>query len=248
MSATDFLPRREADLRDWSVNFNSHINADPATYGLTAAQAADYNTKHNAFMAVFALASAPGTRTRPRVVEKNAAQQVLRRSARQLAAIIRAFPGVTAVQRVEAGLTVRGSGGRSAPIPPPRTAPRLMVLDQRGGRVTIGLGNMAEASRRGRPRGVRGAVVLFFVGELPPADRADWSWLDMTSKTKLTLNLPRGLAPGTPIWLTAFWENPRSQRGPLATPIYTHAPWRLMARARLPEVHSVNAPALAQAA
>lgn len=55
-------PRREAELVTWSGNFKTKITATPTAFRLTAAQAASYGTKHDAFVAAYTVAQGPETR------------------------------------------------------------------------------------------------------------------------------------------------------------------------------------------
>jgi len=223
MSATDFLPRREADLRGWSCNFSEKINADPEAIGLTAAQAADYSAKHDAFITAYRLANEPCTRTRPSITAKNDALRAVRRAARQLAKIIHAARKATNAQKASLGLTVRRPGGRHAHLPRPRTAPHLLARSVTGRRVELRLRDPGEPTKRGRPSGVDRAVILMYIGDRPPADRSQWRWRGMTTRTRYAAMMPHDASPGTPVWFTARWENKRGEGGPLASPICAYA-------------------------
>lgn len=236
MSATDFLPRREADLRGFSVNFNSKINSiGPQSLGLTAAQAADYNQVHNSFMAAYVLATSPSTRTRPVVVAKRAAVKALRQLARQLAAIIRAQPGVSDHQKAVLGLTINGAGGRSPRIARPRTAPRLYITPLEGGRIRLRLRDPGEPAKRGKPTGARSALIMRWVGGHPEPDMSKWKLAGMTTRTTLIITLPQTVGgvpripgPGVPgVWIKACWQNPRSESGPFTLAVDASAPFRL---------------------
>ena len=225
MSATDFLPRRQLDLLFWSRSFNNQIGANPESYGLSYEQAADYNAKHNAYESAFVLATAARTNSRSNIIDKNEAQRVLRKTARQLAGIIRSNRAVTDSQRANLGMTIRRRGGWHARHPVPTAAPTIEIISEKHGRVKFRLGNSAEPSRRGRPRGTSGAVLLRFIGEHLPPSRDDWSYLGQTVKVTNTIALPSDVQPGTKIWLTAMWMSTRGDVGPAATPVCIRQPF-----------------------
>jgi len=219
MSATDFLARRESDLRTWSINFDARISADPAAYGLSAAQAAEYNTLHNAFLAAYTLAAAPGTRTSPIVEAKNAAMRELRQAARRLARIVHAGRVASDAHKSALGLTVRRPGGRQTRIAKPEEAPIVTVEAAAGGKLKVRVRSLEQPTRRGRPAGVMGASIFFFAGEWPPVGLKDWRYAGATTRTTCHVKLPRDVEPGERVWVTACWRNPRAECGPPAWPV-----------------------------
>ena len=220
MSATDFIPRRQADVRNWSINFNAKINADPESFGLTFAQAADYNTLHNAFTAAYALANSPSTNSKSNTRSKDTALHALKQKARQLAAIIRAHPGITSAQKSVLSLTIRGRGGRQRAFPQPMHAPYVTIRPGPGAMVELRLRD-ATSTKSGQPDGVHSATIFCWVGDNPPGTIPEWRWVDATTKTKYIVNLPADAQPGDKVWYIACWQNPRGELGPAARPVCT---------------------------
>lgn len=221
-ATTDYLPSREADLLQWSVNFNARINASPMNYGLSVAQAAAYTTLHDAFAAAYTAANEPITRTAATIATKNSAKEALIRGAggiRELAGIVQAFPGTTDTERIELGLTVRDT--EPTPVPPPATAPTLSVISTLARVVKVRLRDAENPDRRGKPTGVSGAALFTFVGETPPSDPLQWSFLFNTSRTVFDVQFPSTVAGGSKVWLTAFWFNPRKESGPASAAVST---------------------------
>lgn len=221
MSDTDFMPRRQADVRNWSITFNTAINADPEAYGLTVAQAAEYNTLHNAFMAAYALATAPATDSRVNTQLNKSAFKALKARARKLAAIVRAYPDITNVKKATLGLTINGPGGKQRPFPPPTHAPFVSIRPAPDGMVELRLRD-ATSSRRGQPVGVHSATIFTWVGDNPPVTIQQWRWVGGTTKTKYIVNLPRNAQPGDRVWYIACWQNPRGEQGPASRPVMTY--------------------------
>jgi hypothetical protein len=212
----DFLPRPEAELLGWSSNFLRQILADGAALGLSPVQCAAYQAKHEALAALSRTSHDPATRTAPVNRAKSEARAVLEAQARLLARIIRANPNVTASQRSD--LRLSAPLGKGSRIPRPATAPRVEVLGVSGRTVRVQLSDTGAPDNRGKPRGVASAVILSFIGDQPPAGRAGWTLQDTSGRTRVGVTFGSDVEPGTKVWITAAWLNPRGQRGPGATP------------------------------
>lgn len=221
----DFLPSREADLLDWSCNFNHRINQAPAAYGLTAAQATAYAQLHDAFAAAYALAVDPCTNSKANVVAKNNAKAALKANARMLARLINATPGVTDDQRGRVGLTIPDK--HLTPARVPTEAPRVSVRETLGRTVRLRLYDRSSSTRRGKPPGVAGAVVLYYIAAEqcsktdPPASLSQWSYCGLAMRPTFTVTLPPGAPEGSRVWFTACGFNRRGKTGPASFPVFT---------------------------
>jgi len=221
MSQTDFIPRRESDFRKWSANFSAKLTAYGPAIGVSAELIDDYRDKHNAFNAAYLTAITPSTRTSPSITAKNTALKVVRAAARKLAWAIHAQKKASVHQLSALGLTINRPGGRSPRTPRPRSKPEVIIEQVDNRRVTLRLRNLEEPTRRGRPPGVRHAVLLRAVGDTPPSNPRDWSLVGLATRTRYTTTLPLELEPGERVWFTAYWVNTRGQNGPIATPAQT---------------------------
>jgi len=222
-ATTDYLPAREADLLQWSTNFDTRINAGALNYGLTVPQAAAYTVLHDAFAAAYATANEPITRTPAAITTKNTAKNALIRGVggiRELAAIVQAFPGTTDTERVELGLNVRDT--EPTPIPPPSVAPGLSVSLVTGRTVKVRVFDALVPSSRSKPEGVLGASVYSYVGETAPVDIDSWKYEGSTTRTTIDVEFPATVANGSRVWLTAYWTNPRLESGPPCQPVSTN--------------------------
>jgi hypothetical protein len=231
----DFYPRREADVLSWTNNFREQIGAaPPGSLGLTDEQARHYSDTQTAFAAAYRAANDPGTRTPVAVRVKNGLLRTLEKETRQLAAIIRAYPGagVTGMGISDEMLGTLGLVVKSKPrkrVSRPMRAPLLYVNDVDGRTVKLRLHD-ADSMRKGRPRDVSGAVVFAFVGDLPPPVPGagnvggvdGWQFVRNVTRTKLNVTLHADVPPGTKVWFIAAWFNWRQERGPMCMPVYTH--------------------------
>ncbi len=220
--ASKYPPAREAQLVTYSANFKTKITATPTVFGLTAAQATSYGTKHDAFVAAYTVAQDPETRSPANIATKDVAKATLIAEFRMLAGIVQRFPGTTNPMRVELGLPERDT--EPTPIPAPSAAPMIEVKSVSGRTARIRLMDSASPTRRGRPAGTIGAAVFSHVGPTPPADLAAWKFEGNTGRTTVDVLFPSTVASGATVWLTAFWFNPRKQSGPACDPVSANLP------------------------
>lgn len=217
MAVPLFAPTRESDLLAWSRNFNTLIAADPAAYGLDAAQAVAYGVLHDAFAAAYGTASNPRTNSKANVNAKNVARLNLlgnANGARALVRIVQAFPGMTDDVRGQLGLRIADT--EPSAIAAPGDGPELMVVATVGRVVKVRLRDRASVERRGKPIGAIGATVLYYVGEQPPASLSQWGFALNASRTIVDVIAPPEVEAGAKMWLTAFWFNARMDASPAA--------------------------------
>lgn len=217
--AHDFIPRRDLGFLHWSRNLSTRINATPEAFGLSPAQAGAYGDLHSAYASALRTATDPSTRTSPAVQMKNDTRRAAEREARRLARLIQATPGVSDTQRSDLGLTVRDAD--PSPIPRPADRPALHVNLRYGATVRVRIRD-AGSTRRGKPDGVAGASVFSHIGAFPPPSLSEWMYEGNTTRPEMDITFPPDTAPGAKVWLTAYWYNPRAQRGPAAMPVSMH--------------------------
>jgi hypothetical protein len=221
----DFIPRRDAQFLAWSRAFITNINAapppGPSQFGITVAEAAHYASLHDAFAAAYQIVCDPATRTTPKITAKDEARKILEREARRLSRIIQAATGVTDEQREMLGLTVRQEN--RSPVAAPAEPPVLLVQLPRGSTVHINL-RSNDSNRRGKPTGISGAMIFCYVGETPPSPDSLEQWKLQATTTRPSVEITLSgeqIVPGAKAWFTAYWLNPRNQRGPASEPQYT---------------------------
>ncbi len=217
MAIPYFPPTRESDLVSWAANFATKISATPTAFGLTAGQATAFSALNTTWASAYTTATEHGTNSSAAIIAKNTAKQNLLNGgngARQLVAIVRAFPTILKSQLADLGIRPRDVS--PTPVPPPEFAPQLSIVSVAGRTVKIRLRDQENIDRRGKPSGVQGASVMTFVGATPPADPLEWSLMTNTSKTVIDLEFPSTVPAGSLVWITAFWFNARKQSGPAA--------------------------------
>jgi hypothetical protein len=209
------FPSTDSGLLAWANHFSTTIAAGPPTiYGLTSAQSTSFATTVTAYQTALT-ACEPTVRNRAATAAKNSAKASLKLAATQLANIIYGQATVSDAQKIALGLTVRA---KPTPIPAPAEAPALEVVIVTGRTVKIRLHN-SETGKRGRPAGVTGATVFTYIGATPPSDASLWTFQGSTSKTVVDIAFSPTLAPGTEVWVIAYWCNGKLQSGPPCSPV-----------------------------
>lgn len=64
-----------------------------------------------------------------------------------------------------------------------------------------------------------GVQLFSYIGAAPPADASAWKFEGFKTRAVNTVQFPADLAPGSVVWFTAFWQNPRGETGPGCAPL-----------------------------
>jgi hypothetical protein len=212
----DFKPNREADLVGFTTNFSNQLSAKFELVGRSAADASTFADLNSAWVSAYNTANEPSTRTPPAIQGKNAAKAACVDKLRELVGLIQKFRGTTDALRRDFGLPIRK---KKTPIPIPSNIPTAEVVKRYGQTVVVRLHDGSR--RRAKPTGVAGARVYTFVGTSAPTDPGEWFFERQATTTEVTLHFDASLAPGTKVWITAQWYNPRGQVGQASPAIST---------------------------
>jgi hypothetical protein len=214
------IPTQDELLANWSANADTRLTASPTTYGTTAAVATQYNAVHTAFITArdaLIASRAAGTRSESLTAQKSQAKRDLLDFARPLYKQIQANTAVTDADKIELG--VRVPDNKPTPRPVPGFAPGMLVMSVNGRLVSVRIFDPAFPDRKRMPDGVANATIMSYVGTTPPASPGDFKYEGGTSKTKFDVLFPDSVAPGTQVWLLAFFSNDREQNGPACNPV-----------------------------
>lgn len=207
----DYIPQADQPFADWSANFESGIDTEYATYGLTVGQASAYTTLDTAYQAALIASTNPVTRTPVTVSAKDAAKAAAATNARVLAGIVHSYPGTTNAGRITLGLTPVGSG--PTPIPAPVTKPVPIVV----GYVPLGhvlqIRDETTPTSRAKPPGTIACQVWGKIGPTTPASIDDCVMLGVYTRPFLTLSFS-GADAGKQVYYITRWQTRRGLVGP----------------------------------
>jgi len=217
MAIPPFPQKKEAQLLAWSAQFSAQITATPTAYGLVAGQATAYAALHSAFATAYAAANDSNTNSKQAIIAKNTAKENLLNGpggAWALVDVCQSWPSMNDDLRGELNLQIPNG---PTPIPVPEQPPLLSIMSTSGRTMTLRLRDKSNADRRGKPDGVQGATVLYYVGADSPADPSQWMFLLNESRTQFFAEIPPAVPAGAKVWITAFWFNNRKQSSPVAS-------------------------------
>lgn len=211
----DYLPASDTGLLSFATDFSSVLTPGPTVFGLTTVQMTSYNAALATYSAALTAATSGATRGVSTVFAKDTARKNLVALTRQYVGIIQKCPIVTDQQRVDLNITVPDQ--HRTPQPPPDATPVVEVQTVEQNVVTITL-HADGATRRKLPPRAIGAAIFSFVGPNPPADPSEYKFEGNTTRTKLNVVFDPSLAPGTKVWIAAFYFSRRTLSGPISSP------------------------------
>lgn len=215
---TTFLPSTDAGLRAWSALLSQKITEDPEAYGLDQQQCDSFSVVQAEYASALQIATAPVTRTKVSVAQKNAARESLKNAARLINSIVKGQANVSDAQMLALGFTVPAERSK---VPAPVQMPLIQVLSVVGHTVQIKF-RRRDGAGRAWPVGVEGASIFSFVGAQPAENISEFRFeMNVTSKI-VDVNFPHSLKPGTTVWLTARYYNHRQEYGPACPAIQTN--------------------------
>jgi hypothetical protein len=214
-----YMPTKQVQAVEWSANFAARINQNASQWGLTTAQATEFQAVNQLLQASYDRVKDKSTRTAVAVADKNVAMQKMKQAARNLVSIIQGTPTVTPGMKKELGITIRND--KPTPEPIPNTEPKLTVSGVTGSTVTATL--WESKTKRAKPKGVSLAMIFTHVGPTPPEDESQWQFATTTGRTSVKIPFPPS-ETGTTAWITAIWQNNRKQSGPACEPVKVNLP------------------------
>ena len=211
----DFLPRKETDLRSWGANFTARIPPMVQRFNISQQLVDDCIAAYGRFRDALRVCQDPGTATVPATRVKTDALVEFKQAARVVAGLLRSQSQLSDGELVLLGLRQRRKPRKR--IPSPATAPLLQVEHAHSGTIKVMVFDKANIWRIARPANTEGVGLVWHEGEHPPS--TGWRPLKFSGSTRLGVDLPAHLPPGTRIWISAYWLGTRKQAGPLAAPV-----------------------------
>lgn len=156
--STSYIPKKQSLWTVWAANFTAAIAANPALYGLVAADATAISAVNTTAQQAYITGTTVATRTKATVAAKDLAIAQATVLMRSYAQIIQANQGVTPEAKADAGLTIRDT--TPSRIPAPATIPILGVVAGQSLSLTTRFHDQNTPLSRAKPAGVAG--LLYF--------------------------------------------------------------------------------------
>ena len=213
------IPGVASKLVPFSTTFRDVLTASPGSYFLDPADITELTNVTNLFLSAQLAVSNPEARSGMLIEARDTAQANYYEVARPLYTTIQANPEISNEDKAAAGVKVKDT--TPTPIPAPTTAPLVTVESITGNVAKVRLANAESPASRAKPAFVQGANVFTFAGETAPTDPSQWKLVGAVTRTAFEVVFDASIEPGSKVWLTACWFNPRSQVGPASNPIFT---------------------------
>lgn len=221
MPQPNYIPAKDADFALWLQNFATLIAAAPATFGLTAGDAAIITPVNTAFQASYLAATDPATRTSVTVATKTSDRAAAEATVRPYAVQISRNPAVTDGDKVAVGVSLPPLP--PTPIPPPATNPALALIAATDLQHQLSIRDVTTPTSKKKPYGVIGAEVWVAVGEVPAVDPMAGNLKATTTKTPARFGFQpeqRGkTATYFARWVTRSGPDGVAQPGPWSAPL-----------------------------
>jgi hypothetical protein len=212
MNNPDFLPRKDADFLQWTVNFLAALVKILQRIGFPDAMYQQLLTLKNTFATKLGIAEAPETRTKPAIRDKDVARKSLETSLRQaVGEYLSRNHLLTDVDRETLGLPLYKSGRTPSPVA--NDSPDVDVDTSILAHLIIHFFVRGGRHRKGKHAGQHGVEIGWLISDMPPArwDELTHSAIDTNSPFTLAFENDQR---GKTVYFALRWENTRGEKGP----------------------------------
>lgn len=211
-----FIPNRDADFDAWLANFAGKIAGSPAAYGLSAGDAAEITAAQSLWVAAYALAGAPATRTAVTIADKDSKRAAAVLVVRRLAALVRADSAVADSLKLGLGLRLRKHSLTRGAAPSEAPVLSIVGLDLAAHELCAWTGE--EIGSRAKPHGVATLLVVRAVGDAPAKDPAHAAFLTLATRTRFQSRFNQ-TESGQVATYFARWANAKGELSPWSAPV-----------------------------
>ena len=208
----DYIPSADGSFDAWQANFVTYATANAAALGLdpvvdipplTAAQGV-WSTDYAANTAAQAAAQAA---RQAKIAARDSYEGVIR----PLVGVLQASADVDDGERAALGITVPDT--KPTPVGPPTTRPVVNVDTSQRLQHTIEFQDELTPTSRAKPAGVRGAQIWVKIGDPPPVDPNELTFLATDTRTPYVANFD-GADGNKVAHYMLRWESTRGETGP----------------------------------
>ena len=210
--AADYIPAPDGDFNAWQDNFVTYATANAAALGLDplvdipplAAAQTTWTTDYAANTAAQAAAQAARQ-------AKGAARSAFEAVVRPLVGVLQASAAVDDTERKALGITVPDT--TPTPVGPPTTRPLVTVDTAQRLQHTIAFQDELTPTSKAKPAGVRGAQIWVKIGDPPPVDPNELTFLATDTRTPYVTDFD-GADGNKVAHYMLRWESTRGETGP----------------------------------
>jgi hypothetical protein len=214
-----YIPPKDADLLSFVNNFTTLIDAAPATYGLTPADAAIIDAAIAPFVADMDLVNSPSTKTAAVVSQKDTDKVNMLNVIRPYCQQISNNPGVASTDKIALALNPKTS--TPSPIVAPVSNPILNLLSQLPGVINLTYrDSLTSPTSKAKPYGVIACMLYGRQSDTPIVDPTLLIHQDTMTKSPFQFTFPDPSLVGKTWYFAAVWQIRKGDQSPFS-PILT---------------------------
>jgi hypothetical protein len=206
-----YIPSKQADELAWLTNFSTILSASPATYGLTAGDAAAVAASLATYQAAYTAGTEPATRTKATVAAKDAARSAVLALVRPYAVMISLSSGISDDNKTRIGVTVRDH--TVTILAAPATAPIVTPTLATPGQIRLRVADEVTPTKKAKPAAAIGLELRAAVLVAPPSDPADIPYQGFVTRAIVDVSFDPADA-GKKAYFAGRWINRRGEVGP----------------------------------
>jgi hypothetical protein len=211
MRNPDYLPRKDALFLQWMINFLEKLSFSASRFNVPEEVYAALRTKGDVFVAGFAAAENPTTRTKATVRAKNDARNDLEQAVRQVVRQYLAYnTAMTDSDRVTLGLPSYKTTRSRSPVA--STYPDSYADSGMIRRLIIHFYDRGSVSKA-KPAGQHGVEIRWAISDTPVTDVEELTRSSFDTRTPFTLEFGEQQR-GKSVYFCLCWENTRGEKGP----------------------------------
>lgn len=208
----DYIPAPDGDFDTWQTNFLAYATANAAALGLDPlVDIPPLTTAQGTWTTDFAANASAQAAAQSAREGKDAARDAYVGLIRPLVLRLQASPDVDDTERAALGITVPDRIPTPAAVP--TTRPVVKVDTSQRLRHEISFADATTPTRTAKPAGVRGAQIWVKIGDPPPIDPGELTFLATDTRTPYLATFD-GADGGKTAHYMLRWENTRGEPGP----------------------------------
>ena len=207
----DYIPGADGAFDSWQDVFVAYVVANAVAVGVDPADVTALTGVQATWTSSYPAHGTAQANAQSMRQFKDDARDALESSIRSLARQLQTNPAVTDAQREAMGLTVYDATRTAAASP--TTRPVVTVDAGERLRHVIAFADEATPTRKAKPKGVMGAEIWVKIGDPPPVDPSELSFLSVDTRTPYTADYD-GADGGKTAHYMLRWTNTRGEKGP----------------------------------
>jgi uncharacterized protein YnzC (UPF0291/DUF896 family) len=212
MKSNDFIPTIESQFYTWQGTLLNYMSAHAGLWGITEADWARLSALQSDYLAKYAIAENPATRTSAAILAKNKARNAYIKEIRLLVkSHITYNLVVTDEDRKDMGLPIHKTTRTPAQVA--LTYPEFHIDSGTIRRLIIHFYDQGQKKTKAKPPGQHGAEIRWAISDVPVIDVSELLHSSFDTHTPFTLEF-QGHECGKTVYFCLCWENTRGQKGP----------------------------------